>query len=73
MSRVTSIHRGRYHADMIVGNHGGLCVTMPGKRGGTIIRDASKAELWRHEISTALDAAEADTLCRAIWQSSKGY
>ncbi len=68
----TSLHRGaHYAADWIAGPHGGLCVTRRRGKGGALIATTSPdATTWREAIATAVDAQEAEALCRAVLQST---
>ena len=65
-SLVTVLYDGpHYRAEWIDGPRGGLCVTRKRKRGGALLTGAT-APAWRVAIETAIDAAEASSLCRAI-------
>jgi hypothetical protein len=62
MTRTTTLHAGRYyHAALIPGPHGGLCITSR-RGGGVLIRDPGS---WIDALREETDSDVREDLCRA--------
>ena len=61
------IHKGAHYSACVLAC-GDLIVTSNRKQRGIRLIDAHAAE-WIDAISTAIDSAEAESLCRAVYQA----